>query len=80
LQAAVDAACNRKQNCSWWCDCDELWDRYSNCHACAVARDTINKQCFRGGNQTHRDQLERAIRNAADCWEKYWHKCLMNRV
>jgi type VI secretion system secreted protein VgrG len=31
---------------------------------CAIARDNINKQCFSGGDMTHRNQ-------AIDAWNKY---------
>jgi hypothetical protein len=34
---------------------------------CAVARDNVARQCFAGGDETHRNEIENTLRAAARC-------------
>jgi RHS repeat-associated protein len=83
LQDLVDAACHNglKTKCYWWTkDCDTLRERYYRNLQCARARDLINRECFRGGNPGHRQQVEAAITKGKKCWERYWRDCLSRQA
>ena len=68
LQAAVDAACKSgPSKCTGNQDTATLQANMAANLACAAARDTINNQCFKGGNAGHRQAADNARRAAAKC-------------
>jgi hypothetical protein len=55
--------------------CSELKIRRRRAQKCAVARARINRRCFRGGDDTHIEQLE-GVRNAFEnCNKLFQNKC-----
>jgi Novel toxin 16 len=71
LQRAVKAVCS-----DYACDdamigCREIADRGRRAVACATARANINQECYRGGDQGHRDAHLEATRAAAKCRRIY---------
>jgi len=80
LQAAVDAACQvGKRACKGDDSCEELATKFALNTACAVARAAINKQCFKGGDRTHKGAEQDATNAATNCACLYAKKkCGMN--
>lgn len=55
--------------------CKDYWDRAQRARACRDARKQVNRECFRGGNQTHRDEVDKAEAAYKKCMER-WHLCI----
>jgi RHS repeat-associated protein len=77
LRDAKKAACDtdpRPEACGFlgW-TCDDYSDYEKKWRDCAKAREKIMKQCFGGGNKTHRDQEYEARLRAWEC-ERLWIK------
>lgn len=70
LQKEVNRACKgQKMSCEPWQDCVTLERNLMLFEDCIRARQAIMDQCFRGGDQAHRNELantRRGHRNCAD--------------
>ncbi len=60
LQDEVDGACKRERACKGNMDSGTLLTRQIMNESCMRARNNINRLCFRGGDQNHRDQATEA--------------------
>jgi RHS repeat-associated protein len=67
LQAMVDHACGQPRSCRAGMSKAELLTRAETNRRCGMARDRLNKKCFRGGDTGHRNQANDAWRNVAKC-------------
>jgi len=62
------------KKCGFWgWSCDDYSDHEKKWRDCAKARENLMRQCFGGGNKTHRDQEYEARLRAWEC-EKLWIK------
>ena len=67
LQAAVHTACDQPRACKAnmaWLTLHEYASRNA---ACAAARVAINRQCFKGGDKTHREEVDNAYKGKRRC-------------
>ena len=76
LKASIDALCPGKGNSLTRCEpsdsCDDLAAKGQKFGGCATARDQVNTKCFRGGDETHREEARNAVNAAVRCaflWE-----------
>ena len=67
LQDEVNSTCKVPRQCVAGMSRAELLSRQEISRSCAVARDKINKMCFAGGDQSHRDEAINAWRGVARC-------------
>ena len=74
LQDDVEFYYNQPRRCEYNMSSGEMLMRTIDANLCAIARTKINKTCFRGGNQTHREEENNAYDVLANC------QSLMKRV
>ncbi|MBU6414601.1 MAG: RHS repeat-associated core domain-containing protein, partial [Planctomycetes bacterium] len=67
LEAAKHAACNGAQKCRPSDSCEDMLWKMGRLEACAVARRTIMKRCYRGGNEAHEREAARQEQYAREC-------------
>jgi YD repeat-containing protein len=68
LQDAKDLACNRPRSCkAQFLGWDELRTRAANGRECVAARDRLNKTCFAGADETHRNLAIDALTLVVEC-------------
>nr|WP_279338285.1 hypothetical protein [Solimicrobium silvestre] len=67
MQDTVNNSCKRPRSCKPGMDGVELEIMKENSRECAMARDEINKICFKGGDQGHRDAAIDAWQGVARC-------------
>ncbi len=67
LQDIVDDKCKKDTACKGDMCCPELDRRRMLNLECAMAREKINFECFRGGDGVHRDEATKAYRAIANC-------------
>ncbi|NJM30789.1 MAG: hypothetical protein HC855_12435 [Rhizobiales bacterium] len=72
FQNDVDNSCKRDRACSKGMTSSDLSMRAIMNGSCGRARERINKKCFRGGDETHRDQAADAWKSQAKCEELLW--------
>lgn len=66
--------CNN-YSCANTYDCGELLARSLKAQNCANERMNMNRDCYNGGDQTHRDEAARAQDSASFCRSKYNRLC-----
>ena len=71
LQHRMKAICNLERSCKGTTDCAELWRRIRINEACITARENIMKECYRGGDQRHKDTVSAVKDVLKKCWENY---------
>jgi RHS repeat-associated protein len=69
LQQEVVARCRPLTKCDSPMDSQSAMAMAGKWRDCADARDRINKECYRGGNPTHRAEASNARRQAWNCLE-----------
>lgn len=67
LQNEVNRWCNLPSQCTDRLSTQELEDREFINFQCRVARDTINRTCFRGGDQGHQIAADNAFNAQENC-------------
>lgn len=67
MQEDVNNACKRPRVCRPGMDPVQLIIMRENSRECAMARDRINKTCFAGGDQGHRNAAIDAWNSVANC-------------
>lgn len=67
LQAEVDVECSVPRSCKGTDDCSTLVLKRAQRKICRDARVTINQLCFRGGDPTHRDEVDKEERGIRRC-------------
>lgn len=68
LQDAADRACKgQKMRCTHNQDCVTLETNLMRFEDCIMARRAIMNECFRGGDRTHRDEIESVERGHQTC-------------
>ena len=76
MDAPVDEFCKRERSCRRVRkDCDKLREYLELNQKCAAARDDINTWCFDGGDETHRDEADKARRAADECTQFISEDC-----
>lgn len=67
LQDEVTRACSLPASCLQTDSCFTLEQKMRNFEACIAARVIINKECFRGGDKLHNDQIKERQNGLANC-------------
>jgi RHS repeat-associated protein len=67
LEAAKLAACNGAKHCRPNDTCETILLNIARLEACVLARRTIMRRCFRGGDERHENEVRRQERGLADC-------------
>jgi hypothetical protein len=72
MQSAKDSACNRSRSCqqpsaSSKADCGEYKEFIQRNEECIQKRNDIMSECFKGGNDSHRDERDNVVRVLNDC-------------
>ncbi|MEG4631870.1 DUF4157 domain-containing protein [Microcoleus sp. AR_TQ3_B6] len=67
LQDEVDKWCKGKKRCNESQTLEELEESAENSSKCINARLRINNKCFRGGDATHKQAVEEAIKRLVRC-------------
>ena len=50
----------------------EIWRRIRINEACIKARENIMNECYRGGNQAHKDEVDEVRKVLRRCWDAYY--------
>ena len=78
LQKQVELACRSKgvsSKCTKFDSCPSLLEKIAITEACILARQTIVKQCFGGGDDAHKEEVERRKRGINNCMAHYQRQC-----
>ncbi len=78
LQKQVELACRSKgvsSRCTKFDSCPSLLEKIAITEACIKARQTIMDQCFNGGNDIHKEEVERRRLGIKNCVTIYERQC-----
>lgn len=78
LQKQLELACRSKgvsSKCTKFDACPSLLEKIAITEACILARETIMKQCFGGGDDVHKEEVERRNRGLNNCVAIYERQC-----